>query len=249
MLSGFYTAASGALTQQRNLNTISNNIANYETPGYRTERLVTTSFEDVLLRQENGQTVIGGGSPIRLVEDVMTNFDPNFLEETGRPYDLAINGEGYFHVLTGEGQEFMTRNGNFDIDEEGFLILRGVGQVIGQKGKPIKIGDSEFEVHTDGTVYSSKGKKLDTLKVTQPAEDVKLEKYTNGLFFVRDYSTNVPAEDVTIEQGLLESSNIDLNQEYTMAMASLRNFQLCSQALKIMDTLNQKTATQIASLT
>lgn len=248
MLSGFYTVASGALTQQRTLNAISNNIANVKTPGFRTERVISTTFDDVLLRQENGENNIGGGSPIRIVKDVVANFDESYLEESGRPFDMAINGEGYFRVRTPEGQEYMTRNGNFDIDSEGFLELRGVGRVLGAKGKEIEIADANFTVKSDGTVINSKGKKLDKLRIDIPAEGVQLKKYTNGLYFVDDFDQNVIPEGITVEQGVLESSNIDLNREYTMSMEALRAFQMCSQAIKIMDTLNQKTATQIGSL-
>lgn len=247
MLSGFYTAASGMMMQQRVLNVTSNNIANVHTPGFRTERVVTSTFEDVLLRQEGGQSQIGGGSPIRIVEDVQSEFDPSYLQETNRPYDMAIVGEGYFHVQ-GTDRELMTRNGNFDIDEEGFLILRGVGRVMGEKKTEIQVKDAYFEVAKDGTVTDSKGKKIDKLKITLPAEGVRMEQYSNGLYFVPDVTTNVPAEGITVNQGQIERSNIDLNREYTSSMESLRLFQSCSSALKIIDQINQKTASQIASL-
>lgn len=246
LFSGFYTAASGVLMQQRTLNVISNNIANVSTPGFRTERVVSTTFDDVLQREEGVKTGIGGGSPIRIVRDVATNFDPNFLQETGRPYDAAIVGEGYF-TIQGTDRELMTRNGNFDIDEEGFLVLRGVGRVLGEKGE-IEIGDAKFLIQEDGTVFNSKNKKVDKLKIVMPADGVEMQKYSNGLYFVPDSTTNRLAIGMTVNQGTIERSNIDLNREYTMAMETQRTFQSCSAALKIMDQINQKTATQIASL-
>ena len=139
MLRGFYTAASGVLMQERTLNVLTNNLVNARTPGFRASRVVSTTFEDeYLVRLEKGASgAIGTGAPVRIVSDVPTLFDPSSLEETGRPYDLAINGEGFFNILTTDAQgnerQYLTRNGNFDVDEEGMLVLRGHGQVLGEK--------------------------------------------------------------------------------------------------------------------
>lgn len=98
MLSGFYTAASGILNQQRTLNVLTNNISNAKTPGFRAERVVTETFDfELMTRIEKGNTQrIGLDSPIQLVRDVPTIFDTNSLVETGFPMDMAINGEGFF---------------------------------------------------------------------------------------------------------------------------------------------------------
>lgn len=251
MLGGFYTAASGVLMQERTLNVLSNNMANVKTPGYRAERVISTTFEQALMtRQERGNTaVVGRGTPIRILQDVMTDFDNSSLEETGRPFDMAINGEGFFNIQTTDEEpvQYLTRNGNFDIDPEGFLVLRGVGRVLGEKGE-IQVKDSNFVVDLDGTVYSSQNKVLDKLLVTAPAPEIQVEKATNGLYTVEDFTANVPVTTSAIEQKVLERPNIDLNREYTLAMEAQRAFQTCSQALKMIDTINQKSVSQIASL-
>lgn len=247
MLSGFYTVASGMMQQQRTLDVLTNNMANANTPGFRTERTVATTFEDTLLRQETANGAqIGGGAPITMMKNVPTNFDPSFLEETGRPFDVAIVGEGYYNIQ-GVDKQFLTRNGNFDIDDQGFLILPGVGRVLGKKGE-LQVKGSNFKIDTDGTVYDIKNKRLDVLNVTLPPADVQMQKYANGLYTVPDVTANKASTNMTLQQGQLESSNIDFNREYTRSMEVQRNFQLCSSVLKIMDQLNQKTATQIASL-
>lgn len=246
MFSSFYIAASGVLMQQRVMNTISNNIANINTPGFRTQRVVSSTFEEVLQREENGQkTELGKGSPIRTVKEVESDFDESYLEETGRPFDMAIVGDGYFHIQ-GADRVYMTRNGNFDIDEQGFLVLRGVGRVLGEKGE-LEVKDANFEVKQDGTIYDSTGKAIDKVKVAVPAEGVEMIKYGNGLYGVPDATQNVAAAGSSVYQGQIENSNIDVNREYTMALEAMRTFQSCSNALKLVDQLNQKTAA-IASL-
>ncbi len=248
MLRGFYTAASGMMVQQRTLNVLSNNIANVRTPGFKVERVVSSTFEQALMtRQEKGDSaVIGTSDPVRIVEDVPSVYDPSLLEETGRPFDVAINGAGYFNIQS-EDRQFLTRNGNFDIDEEGYLILPGAGRVMGERGD-IRPESSDFVISSDGTVYDDSGRILDRLLVTLPPEGTQPAKCSNGLYTVDDFEANVPAEDVTLVQGAIERSNIDLNREYTMIMEAQRAFQSCSSALKIVDELNQKAATQIASV-
>lgn len=250
MLSGFYTGASGILMQERALNVLTNNMANVHTPGFRAERLISTTFEqELLMRKEAGNTgAIGKGAPIRLVKEVQTNFDESSIEETGRPFDFAIVGDGYFNVQ-GETQQYMTRNGQFELDEEGFLMLKGVGNVLGTRG-PLQFDNANFTVETDGKVYDSKGKLVDTLLVTQPAPDTELTKFTNGLYTSPNPELNVAMNEMnsSIQQGCIERPNIDLNREYTQVMEAQRAFQACAAATKMVDAMNQKTTTQIASL-
>lgn len=252
MFTGFYTAASGMFTQQRILNVQANNIANMSTPGFKSEQVVSTTFQQTLLTRIEGntRTPVGKGSPIRLVEDVISNFDANMLEETNRPYDLAIGGEAYFNIDV-NGRTMYTRNGNFDMDNEGYLILRGAGRVLGEDG-PIYLGDSEFSVAPDGQVYDSRGRKTDTLLLSRPIEGTQFEKFTNGLYVVpqgQEETSMEPAEgEIAVFQYMTERSNVDMNREMTMVIETQRNFQSCNNALKIIDEMNQKTASQIASL-
>ena len=82
MLRGFYTAASGILTNERTLNVLTNNMANAKTPGFRASRVVTTTFDHELLTRIEGQNTgrIGVGSPMRRVEDVLVDYSPSSLE-------------------------------------------------------------------------------------------------------------------------------------------------------------------------
>ena len=102
MFSGFYTAASGVLTNQRALNLNANNMANVKTPGYREQRLVKTTFEEELLRVQGGKsTAMGSGAILTAAADQAFSFAPGELTQTGGAYDLALGGDGYF-VLQGE---------------------------------------------------------------------------------------------------------------------------------------------------
>ena len=256
MLRGFYTAASGILTQQRTLDVLTNNMANVNTPGFRASRVVSTTFEQEYLTRLEGYNTgrIGTGTPMRMVSEVPVRFDPSSLEETGRPYDMAIDGEGYFNIQApedeegNEGARYLTRNGNFDIDENNQLVLPGVGVVLGQDG-PIELETSDFTVESDGSVYDATGDLVGQLLLTIPPEGTEIEQVQNGLYQTADMDANeaVP-ESTKLVQGWIERSNIDLNREYTMVMEAQRAFQACSTALQIIDDIDQKAASQIAAL-
>ncbi len=253
MLTGFYTAASGVLMQQRTLNTISNNIANSSTPGSRSARLVSTTFEQELTtRLESGNNeVIGSQSPIRIVDTVFTEYDSGFIEATGRPFDFAITGDGFFSIAQdGSGELAYTRNGNFDVDDEGYLVLRDIGRVLGENGE-ILLGTSDFTALSDGTIFDSDGNQIDKLRIRVPADYADLQQINNGLYLNTNEAgatDNIEGTPLTVMQGHYERSNIDLNREYTLLMEAQRSFQSCSSALQMVDVINQKTVTQISSL-
>lgn len=252
MLRGFYTAASGILTQERTIDVLTNNIANARTPGFRASRVVTNTFDHELLTRIEGANTgrIGVGSPMRKVEDVLVKFNPDSLEETYWPYDMAIDGTGYFNIRSEDGtQQYLSRNGNFDLDELNRLILPGRGFVLGESGEPIELATSDFTVETDGSVYDDTGKFVDKLLLTIPPEGTKIEQLQNGLFTVEDMAANVPVDPGTkVVQGWLERNNININQEYAMVMEAQRAFQSNSSALQIIDQIDQKAAREIASL-
>lgn len=241
MLSGFYTASSGMLVQQRNLNVISNNLANSQTTGYKSERLVTSTFDQEFLTriEKNNTEQIGVGSAVSLVDDVITNFNGSSLDETARPLDMAIVGEGFFNVQGAERQ-YMTRNGNFNIDQEGYLVLKDVGRVLGQNGAINLNGSFGFAVSSDGSIFDENGQYVDRLLITMPTEDANMLKYNNGLYSSTAVET---LDNATVYQNVLERSNTDMNLEYTRLIEAQRAFTSCSTALRIVDQMNAKAAT------
>ncbi|MBU9739284.1 flagellar hook-basal body protein [Diplocloster agilis] len=246
MFSGFYTAASGVLMNQRALNLSANNIANMKTPGYHSKRLLRTTFEEELVRQENGQTTpIGGGAPISIVAAEASTYKQGMIEETGKIYDLAINGNGFF-VVQGEDREYLTRSGNFTRDEEGYLVLPGIGRVLGDNGQ-IQVGDAGFTIGLDGRVYDAAGQERNQIRLVAPENYDNLVFYDNGTYGVED-GAQLNRVYPDVYQGNLERSDVDLNAEMTRAMECQRAFQSCGKALTIIDQMNQKTSSEIGKL-
>lgn len=248
MLQGFYSAASGMLMQQRSLNTISNNLANARTPGYKTNRLVSGVFEQTLLsRLERGRfNGIGTGAPVRVVSEVADIFTTGGFAETLRPFDMAVTGSGFFNIQTEDGQTLLTRNGNFDIDDEGYLVMPGRGRVMGVNG-PLQIYTSDIEVGENGEISNYvTGENLGQLLITVPNENAVIEETRTGMYQVVEGGV-AAAQQPMVAQGVLENSNVDLTGELTAMIAAQRNFASASQALQIIDATYAK-AVNIASL-
>ncbi len=250
MLPGYYTAAAGMLTQERTLDVLTNNIVNHKTPGYQAERVVTTTFdyEYAIRKDAYGKTHIGSTSPIRLVEEIPVLLDSGLLQETLRPLDISLDGAGFFNIQDEEGEIYLTRNGGFDIDSEGYLYLKGSGRVMGKNG-PLKVNTSDFTVTSDGTVYNAENQRIDQILVTWPGVD-QIEKYSNGMYRAKEGAENAdtPWADAKVAQGFLETSGLDVNREWVQVMEANRALQACSTALKTIDEMTQKAATTIAKL-
>ncbi len=248
MLQGFYTAASGMFMQQRSLNVLANNLANLQTPGFKASRVLSSTFEQTYLsrleKYNTGQ--IGVGNPARIVEEVPDIFTFNGITETSRPFDLAITGYGFFHVQGEDGQTYMTRDGQFDLDDQGFLVLRGRGRVMGTGG-PLQLNTSDIKVSANGQITNSiTGANLGQLAITAPANDDEVQQNPNGLFTF----TGGPGAQIAnpqIVQGAYENSNVNMTDEMTAMMMAQRNFSSASQALQFIDATYAK-AVNIAAV-
>lgn len=247
MLQGFYSAAAGMFMQQRHLNVISNNLANAQTPGFKTNRLVSETFEELLqARLENGNNgLLGTDERTRIVSEVADIWTNGGVAETGRPFDMAITGFGFFNVRGEDGQDYITREGVFDLDEEGFLVLRNKGQVLGAGGAPLQLDISDIHVDADGNITNAlTGDELGQLLITVPTADAVIEAQRNGMYTATAVEAPV---NPGVVQGAFERSNVNLSDELSAMIIAQRNFSSASRALTIIDQTYAK-GTNIASL-
>ncbi len=249
MSRGFYTLASGMLTQQRKIDISSNNIANMNTPGYKKEQTVTTTFGELFINKYKQNGVYNEATPINNVSLIRTVLENNTfhsqgtLEETGRALDFAIMGPGFFSVDV-DNQIMYTRNGSFNIDDEGYLILEGSGRVQGEFGE-IYLGTDKFGFSQDGTITVD-DEAVDRIAVYDFADYNTLNKYGPGMY-ISDTEPDLMDYPQVVNQ-TIERSNVNMTEEFTEILASQRSLQTASQAFKIYDMINEKAVTEIGKV-
>lgn len=250
MFQGFYNLSSGMMTQHKNLAVISNNLVNVKTPGYRSDTYLAKTFQDeVFYRMGNvdksSQEPIGTVSMAKVSDGTATNFEEGGEEQTGGNLDFALSDKGFFKIRLPQGGFAYTRNGSFTLDDEGALTLPGVGRVQGEDGDIYLTSDA---IHTDsaGTIYDEYGEAQDSFTLVDFSDYGQLVKGENGSF-----TTALPEQEapsVSVSQGYVEQSNVDMLKETTAMMESQRSIQNAAQILKMYDAMMGKAVTEIGKV-
>lgn len=219
-----YTAMTGASHVLQQQAAVSENLANTNTPGFRA---TLNTFRAVPL--------VGEGLPTRtFVVDSTAGYDltPAALQPTGRPLDVALNGQGWIAVQGPDGKEAYTRNGSFQISPTGVLQTRTGLNVLGESG-PITIPPSaQIGFGKDGTIstvpdgsQASAIVVVGTLKLVNPPSD-QLERGADGLFRMKDGSV-APADVKTeVVAGSLEGSNVSTVEMMVNMISLARKFDM-----------------------
>ncbi len=242
MLRGYYTSANGIINQERILDIITNNLANAKTAGYKFDTAIPTTFEDKLLLLRDGRRSETGTIQYRTIMESYTTLDSGTFENTGSPLDMAVMGSVYFNIRKRtSGEVLLTRNGQFNLDDEGYLSLGSAGRVIDINGNDIQLGTSDFRVSERGEITTGDGRQFQlALTFVEDADDV--EKIDTNLFRTYDGLgwNNIPEGMVyRIRQGWYERSNVDVADEMTKAMDANALFRANTQALQIINSVNQ----------
>ncbi len=249
MYKGFYNLASGVLTHQRNLDVIANNMVNVSTPGFKQDRYTATTFDEVMYSRVGNKdsigTEIGGQSYIRATSDVETDFTQGTMEPTGLPLDFAISGDGFFAVENEDGEVFYTRNGNFSLDEEGYLCLPGYGRVQGTNGEPLQIRTDQISADSQGVIHYSEGGILGQLAVYTFEDNAELQRDDLGFF---TGAGAVLSENAKILNGYVERSNTDVVKQMTDMITYQRSLQSATQVMKMYDSLMNQATTEIGRM-
>jgi flagellar basal-body rod protein FlgF len=230
-------AASRLVAQQRAMDITANNIANANTPGYRTERV---QFSDWIDPQPNTASPPGGHT-ITYTQDRATyrETQPGTLTHTNNPFDLALTGDGYFTVNTKNGPR-LTRDGRFTPMPDGTLADGSGNAVLDTTGKPIVIAptDTQISVAGDGTITSENGE-VGKIGIVRPTDAMKLQ--AEG---ATNFVSNTPTTPVTapgIVQGAVEGSNVQPVLEVTRMMDDVRQFQFVTQLVQAEGDRQQQT--------
>lgn len=240
---------SGLSALQNQLDLISNNIANTQTDGYKKMEL---QFESLLAdsiknngvplsdKLRNRDIGIGTGSKN---SDSFRNNDQGVIEKDENPFALAIQGEGYFGIVDKSENKYLSRNGQFNLSEEGLLIDSKGNQLdIDYFGNNMINSDFKIEISEDGTVIEK-----DTVGQENIVGKIKLydtEKYSllveNGSGYLtadKIIEIDLSLGESIIKQGYIEKSNVDISEELIKMLTTQRAYELNTRTLRAADEM------------
>ncbi|HVU20159.1 MAG TPA: flagellar basal-body rod protein FlgG [Rhizomicrobium sp.] len=252
-------AATGMMAQQTNVEVIANNLANMNTTGYKQQR---AEFQDLLyqnVEQPGAQSSDSGtllptgiqlGAGVRTAA-VYRISSQGSLTQTSNPYDLAINGAGYFHITMPDGSDAYTRAGNFSLSPEGQLVT-DKGYVVAP-GVAVPANATGVTVNAQGQVQAT----IPGQTAPQSVGQLELTRFPNegGLNAIGDNlytetpSSGSPQSGVpgstgygTIQQGFLEAGNVNAVEEMTALITAQRAYEMNSKVITAADQMLQQTS-------
>lgn len=256
MQTGYYNAAGGMVTQFNRLNTISNNLANVNTTGFKEDDVVVGDFmrlykeaRDELPHENNtreGAAFINRTmARVPQIVDEYTDFSVGSLQKTSNSLDVALSREGlFFAVKTPQGVR-LTRDGSFTMNDEGKLVTKQGYEVLGDDYFNSKTGisfsnvdsviniDKNGQINTNvpGTLNLTLNKKL---MIVQPADIRLLKKEGDNLYKFKDLKAiDIIGESNAVKQGFIEKSNVNAVKMMTQLIETNR---LVGMYQKAMDT-------------
>jgi flagellar basal-body rod protein FlgG len=259
MMRALYSAASGMIAQQYNMDTISNNLANVNTTGFKGNM---AHFQDLIY-----QTIQAPGSPIGAAivpvgQDVGLGvkvgsseklFSQGSLVQTSNPLDVAVNGDGFFQITMPDGTTAYTRDGHFTVDANGSVVTSD-GYFI-QPQITVPQNATQLNVGSDGTVTaqvpgSSTPQNLGQLTLARFVNNAGLAPQGSNLF-LQTAASGPPIVTQpglngagTLQGGWLENSNVQVVNEIVNMIVAQRAYEANSKAIGASDQMLQ-TAIQI----
>lgn len=266
MIRSMYSGVSGLKTHQTRMDVIGNNVANVNTYGFKTQK---AAFSDVF-----SQTIGAGSTPVDdgvgginikqvglgvQLAAINTNWNVGTQTTTEVETNVMLTGDGFF-TLQGVSEDdiFCTRVGNFELDQEGNLVLSGMGyKVLNVDGDPIQVDVDEYSnisidsvgqmygINQEGAKEAIDGAQIGVINYKNPSA---LEKVGNSLFrcdLSGDDENMITADDNIagnngtgeIIAGYLEASNVSLADEFTDMIITQRGYQANSRVITVSDTL------------
>ena len=245
MLKGLRAAETAMNIQLTKSNVLANNLANVDTAGFKQVLTQVTEMTggagDVAGRPSSQR------GPVDQILDLRSPIDmtQGVLRETGRPFDVAIQGDGLFKVSK-DGREYFTRNGSFSLDAERNLSTSDGGIVQGSGG-PITIPDGEVVIRGDGMILVD-GAEQGRLAVVDFEDSARLRHVGGSVFAAPD---DMPAKamaagDVHLAQGMLEGSNANPIDTMIGMIAAQRAFELEAKVLQAADRTLDKAVNELS---
>lgn len=257
MVRGLYTAYTGMRNEQRRLDIISNNLANSATIGYKEENVTNQSFKDMIA------TKIRDGSNAYVDEPIGTmnlgvkigetymDWGQGSLRETGNPYDIAIEGDGFFRIRVtdrnGDSSIMYTRCSTFKCTRDGYIVDADGNHLQGSSGD-IKLPTeaTEIAIKEDGTIFAD-GVIVDTITLADFEDYNYLELYGDNKFRTVDGAVEKEA-NAMLEQGYTEQSNVNVISEMVSMITITRAYEAGQKVIQTEDSLLSRAVNDVGKI-
>ncbi len=246
MLDRIYMQMQAMQVLSKSQDVTADNLANINTPGFKGNKL----FYRMMTENLNGTEIK------RAVPMSQVNLDQGILEPTGNELDIALNGEGFFKVQDGE-QEYLTRDGRFSLNSDGFLVNSNGARVLGDSG-PIQLSDmfqknnenggaNTLEVSKDGTILIN-GNQMDKLAIVNVEDPGMLIRQGSSYFTIKD-EIELSDEGIgMVMQGYYEKGNVKPLAEMVDMMRTMQTFESQQKALKTTDDMLSQVTSRLGRL-
>ncbi len=255
MQNAMFSALFGALTNEHRMNSIANNLANVNTTGYKRDLL---AFKDTFALYAHDQILEPVASlrseklfpePEHMsrtrVAEAVTDFQQGPLKATGDPFDVAISGDGFFKVMTPQG-EFYTRNGHFRLTSEGRLITEQGFPVLGDGGEiTLPSGVRNFVIAEDGRIFADNALvgQISLVSLENPQD---MEKLGNNLFRAHEGTLAVETDTESwMVQGFLEAPNVDAVYEMVNMIEAQRMFEAYAKVMQASEAMDKEAVNKV----
>lgn len=259
MIRGLYTAVSGLITQEAKQQVITNNMANANTTGYKTESLAVKKFDDVLIQNydkisggKNVRNIIGSLSNGSRIDETLTDFTQGLLQSTDKETDFALDGRGFFtvRVTAADGSEgiYYTRDGAFHVNNQGYLVNSSGNYVMGRNIatgaiEPMEVGTSKITTDMNNNIYLD-GQARYNFNIVDFENYNALEKAGDNLY----RGENPRESQAIVKQNSLERSNVNIINEMVNMMTVLRSYESNQKVVQSLDETLSKAVNEIGTV-
>ncbi|MCL2458320.1 MAG: flagellar basal-body rod protein FlgF [Desulfobulbus sp.] len=236
MVSGKYSAVSGALTRELAMSNIASNLANVNSNGFKKDRI---GFSALLSGVK--QTRETSGINYARTRVINTDFSQGGMQTTNRSLDVAIDGPGFFKVRKGN-ETFYTRAGHLNLDNNGALMTDEGCLVLGSGNAPLQLDISQGKnivIAESGEISVNGELSGDSLQVFAIPAQSRLTKVGHSLYKL-EQGGDQPADAFRVLQGNLETSNVSMMEEMTSMIAAQRAFEAHTKVVQSYSKITDK---------
>lgn len=257
MVRALYTAWTGLRNEEKRMDVVTNNMANANTTGYKKVDVTSQSFDRQLAVKIDDETIglnlkqgIGGVNlGVKIGETYYDMTQGNF-RQTEDPYNLALSGNGFFTISTtdksGTEHTRYTRDGDFTVTKDGFLVTKDGDFVLAEGGNRIQIPNANLvkvSVNTLGEIYSD-NTYVARLQLVDFESYEALSSYGENMYEPVDGAV-IQAADATVQQGYLEMSNVNMVTEMVDMIAITRAYETNQKMVQTIDKALDKAVNEI----